>query len=140
MFTKIKEFAFKGLIPSYYFRNIFFGSFFCAGLIYLGSLARETNPDLFYGFLVLWPISLLLFPYSRFVIDTIYSFIMGDHVFFVNLNLWFIVKFITMFLCFYFAVFIAPIGLIILYIINSRAYKKYQEEMTMLDEDENNQN
>ncbi len=139
MFTKIKEFAFKGLQPSYYFRNIFFGLFFCAIMIAL-AFSPGIQIEKSVGFIVLSLVSLVLYPYSRFVFATIFSFIMGNNVFFVNATFLILSKLFTMLICFFLAVVIAPIGLIMLYIINSRAYNKYQQEMKMQEQNSNTNN
>ncbi len=65
-------------------------------------------------------ISTLLYPYSRFVYDSIIGFIMGENVFFVNAIKLLIIKFTTMTLCWVFSIFVAPIGLAYLYFHHSK--------------------
>ncbi len=74
-------------------------------------------------------INTLLYPYSRFVYESIMDFIMGDNVFFLNAILILVVKFISMALCWGFAVFIAPVGLAYLYYYHSKEEKNIKEEL-----------
>jgi hypothetical protein len=49
---------------------------------------------------------------------------MGNNVFFVNIGLMFIVKFLTIIICWAMAIFIAPIGLIYLYVYHNKNTKE----------------
>lgn len=71
--------------------------------------------------IALLAINTFLYPYSRFVYESIVSFIMGNNVFFVNAIFMVVVKIFTMLLCWSFAIFIAPIGLAYLYYHHSKA-------------------
>ena len=73
-------------------------------------------------------VNTLLYPYSRFVYEGIVRFIMGDNVFYVNAFLMLFVKYITMGLCFSFAIVIAPIGLAYLYFYHSKQERKQAEQ------------
>jgi hypothetical protein len=70
--------------------------------------------------LLMLVVNTLLYPYSRFVYESIMNFIMGQNVFFVNALLMLGVKLMTMLLCWAFAIFVAPIGLAYLYYHHSR--------------------
>jgi hypothetical protein len=65
-------------------------------------------------------VSTLLYPYARFVYESVVGFIMGENVFFVNALLMLGAKIITMFVCWFLAIFIAPLGLLYLYWYHSR--------------------
>lgn len=68
-------------------------------------------------------INTLLYPYSRFVYESIVNFIMGDNIFFFQGKLFLIYWFIKiwiMLLCWVCSIIIAPIGLIYLYFYHSR--------------------
>lgn len=65
--------------------------------------------------IVLIVVNTPLYPYSRFVYESITKFIMGENVFFVNAFLMMLVKVMTMAICYMLAVFIAPVGLVYLY-------------------------
>lgn len=50
---------------------------------------------------------------------------MGQNVFFINAIIMLVAKFITMVLCWLFAIFIAPIGLAYLYYYHTKETKQY---------------
>ncbi len=109
--------TFGGLTPSYYARQLFFGVLFAAFFIYMKANAPS---GISVGSIVMAIVCALLYPYSRFVYERIIGFIMGNNVFFVNALLMLFVKFITMLMCWFLAIFIAPLGLAYLYWYNSR--------------------
>ncbi len=65
-------------------------------------------------------VSTFLYPYSRFIYESIMDFLMGKNVFFVNAILMLGVKLFTMMLCWGFAIFVAPVGLAYLYYHHSK--------------------
>ncbi|MBO7476179.1 MAG: hypothetical protein J6T36_04535 [Campylobacter sp.] len=65
-------------------------------------------------------ISALLYPYARFVYESIVNFIMGDNVFFINAFILLAWKFMVMMMLFLFAIFIAPIGLLYLWYYHNK--------------------
>lgn len=69
----------------------------------------------------------LLYPYSRFVYESVVGFIMGDNVFFTSAVLMLLIKYLTMSLCWVFAIFIAPIGLAYLYFHHTKIEKVQAE-------------
>lgn len=114
-----------GLSKAYYTRQFLFGLIFFIFIVaisyngynYTGKISiLVTNA-------ILGLICLLLYPYSRFVYESIIEYILGDNVFFVNAPLMLITKLITMAICFIFSIFIAPIGLIYLYFYHSKQEK-----------------
>lgn len=110
-----------GLSGYYYFRNFVFGALIA--IVYKFILRQNPNgiPTGNYIFIA---ICILLYPYSRFVYETIIGFFIGDNIFFINAILMLIVKFFTMLLCFVFSIFIAPIGLVYLYFYHTKAAKQ----------------
>lgn len=72
------------------------------------------------GMLFFTVINTLLYPYSRFVYESIVSFIMGENVFIVNAIFMLASKFVTMAMCWAFSIFVAPIGLAYLYYHHSK--------------------
>ena len=110
--------TFAGLSPQYYFRQFFFGLVFLVLYCFMASQGKHTIPI---GMIILIVVDTLLYPYSRFVYESIINFIIGDNVFTVNAILMLFVKWITMAFCWGFAIFVAPIGLIYLYILHSKA-------------------
>jgi hypothetical protein len=112
--------TFGGLSKAYYFRQLFFGLLF--PLLFLAMSNAGSRPlAVPLAAYVLFAINTLLYPYSRFVYESAVGFIMGGNVFFVNAFFMLIVKFMTMAFCWSAAIFIAPIGLLYLYVHHSRA-------------------
>ncbi len=107
-----------GLSAQYYFRQFFFGLFFAALVLY-GAFHDGRSVAL--GMLFFVTLSTLLYPYSRFVYERVVGFVMGENVFLVNALFMLIAKLITMSLCWFMAVFIAPLGLAYLYYHHSKA-------------------
>ena len=70
-----------------------------------------------------------LYPYSRFVYESVVGYLMGNNVFFVNAFLMLITKLFTMLLCWFLSIFIAPVGLLYLYFYHSK-----QERQANMDE------
>jgi hypothetical protein len=109
--------TFGGLSREYYFRQLIFGAVLAGLMIAININSGLTLPVTFIAILI---VNALLYPYSRFVYESIMAFIMGDNVFFLNGIIMLFLKLMTMVLCFSFAIFIAPIGLIYLYFYHSR--------------------
>ncbi|HBC3568526.1 TPA: hypothetical protein KD091_004638 [Vibrio parahaemolyticus] len=109
--------TFGGLETSYYLRHLFFGLamtiLFSWGMFVSDNPAKWTNISAFVAFGV-------LYPYSRFVYESVLGFVFGENVFFVNAFLLLITKIITMVMCWVLSIFIAPIGFIWLYFHNSK--------------------
>jgi hypothetical protein len=112
--------TFGGLTTQYYLRQFFFGGFLAALFIYS---QLNANKPIEFGFLAFLVVNTLLYPYSRFVYESIVSFIMGENVFFINAIFMLIAKLFTMALCWSLAILIAPIGLAYLYYYHSKAAK-----------------
>lgn len=108
-----------GLSKQYYIRDFLFGMLFFGFFVWV--ISTSTTPMKFPP-LFIFAISTLLYPYSRFVYETLINYIIGDNRFWTNAILFLMTKFIMMALCWAFAIFIAPIGLIGLYF-----YHSYQE-------------
>jgi len=111
--------TFKGLTTTYYIRNFLFGLIFAGLFIFAEIKATDTN----YGLIIFFIINTLLYPYSRFTYETVINYILGDNIFFTNIVLFVSFKIITMISCWMFAIFISPIGLIIIYFINKNQEK-----------------
>ncbi|ROM79291.1 hypothetical protein BK654_07950 [Pseudomonas brassicacearum] len=112
--------TFGGLTTSYYIRQFLFGLVFTVMIISLaanGPGGIGAKP----GLIVLTIINTLLYPYSRFVYESVVDYIMGNNVFFVNALFMLIVKIFTMAMCWSFAIFVAPVGLAYLFWRNSRS-------------------
>lgn len=117
-----------GLSKPYYFRHFVFGFVFLALYITLFLTAETSNEtafsiSTFAPMSILLVINTLLYPYSRFVYESIAGFIMGNNVFFGSAFVMMGVKFLTMLLCWIFAIFIAPVGLFYLYFHHTKQDK-----------------
>jgi|SRR3990167_10042483 len=104
--------TFGGLSAQYYIRQLFFGAIFSSLIIYM---LISGNKPIEFTLIFLLAINTFLYPYSRFVYESIVEFIMGNNVFFVNAIFMLVVKIFTMLLCWGFSIFVAPIGLAYLY-------------------------
>ncbi|WP_374278354.1 hypothetical protein [Azonexus sp.] len=107
-----------GLSTQYYFRQFFFG---LAVATFVFFMSAQGDRSMSAGMLFFTVVSTFLYPYSRFVYESIVGFIMGENVFFVNAIFMMISKFVTMAMCWVFAIFVAPIGLAYLYYHHSKA-------------------
>ncbi|MDP3759723.1 MAG: hypothetical protein Q8R01_04305 [Ramlibacter sp.] len=110
--------TFGGLSAAYYFRHFFFGLMFPV-LTYFG-LRDNLYPPPLLPTSALVAANTLLYPYARFVYESIVQFFLGENVFYVNSGVLLFCKFLTMLLCWFFALFIAPIGLLYLYVVHTR--------------------
>ncbi|WP_185714592.1 hypothetical protein [Campylobacter rectus] len=108
--------TFGGLSASCYRRHLFFGAIFMA--LYIALFYSMGDKRVFTYLLLIG--NTFLYPYSRFVYESIVGFIFGDNIFFVNAVYLLVAKFMTMLICWSFAVFIAPFGLIYLYFYHTK--------------------
>jgi len=117
----VKDFIsrlFCGLDKEYYLRQLFFGLLFFAATTWM--TIQSNNPSKI-SLTLFFFISTLLYPYSRFVYESIMGFILGNNSYqlggiFLLFALAFKVTLIV--LCYVFAIFIAPVGLLYLYFRN----------------------
>lgn len=114
-----------GLSKAYYTRQFLFGLIFFIFIVAISynGYNHTGKISIIVTNAILGLICLLLYPYSRFVYESIIEYILGDNVFFVNAPLMLVTKLITMAICFIFSIFIAPIGLIYLYFYHSKQEK-----------------
>ena len=114
-----------GLSKAYYTRQFLFGLIFFILIVAISynGYNYTGKTSILVTNIILGLICLLLYPYSRFVYESIIEYILGDNVFFINAPLMLVTKLITMAICFIFSIFIAPIGLIYLYFYHSKQEK-----------------
>lgn len=110
--------TFGGLSTQYYFRQFFFGLTLALFIFFMGTFDGNKMPEGMMFFIV---INTFLYPYSRFAYERVIGFFMGENVFYVNAILMLFTKFLTMAICWSFAVFVAPFGLFYLYYHHSKA-------------------
>lgn len=104
--------TFGGLSKEYYYRHLFFGLVLASLNIYMGS----KNPDgLPIGMMIFFLISMFLYPYARFVYESVMNYVVGENFFVFPAIVMLVMKIITMMMCYVFAIFIAPLGLAYLY-------------------------
>jgi hypothetical protein len=108
--------TFGGLSPQYYFRHFLFGLIFPAMFLY----ASRHEHEFPIGAAIFFAVNTFLYPYSRFVYESVVGFLLGNNVFFLNALVMLFVKLVTMALCWTFAIFISPIGLVYLYYYHSK--------------------
>ncbi|TVT44434.1 MAG: hypothetical protein FHP94_20435 [Denitromonas halophila] len=110
--------TFGGLTGQYYCRQLVFGLLVAGFVVFMSMQGGRSMPATVMLYIV---ISTLLYPYARFVYESVIRFIMGDNVFFINTIFMLVTKFFTMSLCWAFALFVAPIGLVYLYFHHSKS-------------------
>ena len=121
--------TFGGLTKQYYFRQFLFGLtitliVLVALYFHLNYQSKNNIDHIAFSDLTL-PVQIksamtillntLLYPFARFVYESIVEFIMGDNILITNVIIALPVKFITMSMCWVYAIFIAPLGLIFLF-------------------------
>lgn len=110
--------TFGGLERAYYLRQLIFGSLFLILACFVGIQGSDRMAYTMTPFAI---VSTLLYPYSRFVYESIVGYIIGNNVFFVNAGVMLFAKYITMAMCWAMAIFIAPVGLLYLYWHHSKS-------------------
>ncbi|ODS09713.1 hypothetical protein [Vibrio scophthalmi] len=116
----MKEFfkvTFGGLETSYLIRQYIFGILITAFYV---SVLTSDGKVLSTSVIAMFALNTLLYPYSRFVYESIVGFVLGENVFYVNAILMMIVKIMTMVICWAASIFIAPIGLAYIYYRQTR--------------------
>ncbi|MFZ7223061.1 hypothetical protein [Avibacterium avium] len=122
--------TFGGLNKAYYFRHFFFGLILFILLeAMLFNAEKGVIDSKFISITIMNCVFLFLYPYSRFVYESVVDYLLGENVSFVNPILLLVTKTMTMFLCFFFSWAIAPIGLIYLYFYHSKQEKLAQQEL-----------
>jgi hypothetical protein len=110
--------TFGGLSAQYYFRQFVFGAAITAFIVFMST--QGTQP-IKIGMILFMAVSTMLYPYSRFVYDSIVGFVMGQNVFVLPMLVMLAAKLVTMIVCWTCAVFIAPVGLAYLYFHHSKS-------------------
>lgn len=109
---KVFQKTLGGLSKPYYFRQFAFGALFAFMVLFV---TTQGSQELRVDTTIICLLNTLLYPYSRFVYESIIDFIMGNNTFFIAGFVFIIIKLITMLICWGFAIFIAPLGLLYLY-------------------------
>jgi len=112
--------TFGGLSTAYYVRQFIFGLLFPVS-IYMVMSSGTGRHALSLPMLLMFAVNTLLYPYSRFVYESVMNFILGRNVFFVNAILMLTFKVVMMAFCWALAICVAPLGLGYLYFHHSKA-------------------
>jgi hypothetical protein len=110
--------TFGGLTASYLVRQYIFGIILGGLFIYL-DISKGVN----ILSILLAVVSTILYPYSRFVYESIVNFIFGNNIIVftgILMLVMLLVKLMTIMLCWFFSIIIAPVGLLFLYFYHSR--------------------
>lgn len=107
--------TFGGLSPQYYFRQLVFGGLITAFFLYMQMQSKAGFEPKFILILV---VNTALYPYARFVYESVIDFVLGKNVFIVNAFMLLITKAFTMLICWSLGMLIAPVGLLYLYFRN----------------------
>lgn len=110
--------TFGGLSSQYYLRHLVFG--IGIAVLFFAMLSQGTKGIPLFT-LLMCIVNTLLYPYSRFVYESVMGYIMGNNVFFVNAILLLLFKLFTMMMCWGFSILIAPVGLLYLYYYHSKS-------------------
>jgi len=106
------------LSPSYFIKQYVFGGIMYALMLY----ANGASPIHKTGVFIFLTLSLVLYPFAMFVYDSIIDTLIGNWIVSVPavlLLIWLPIKIVLIFM---FAVLIAPIGMMYLYITGRRNY------------------
>ncbi len=104
-----------GLSAQYYWRHFFFGAVITS--ILLATIGAKDGMHSFWFFAAA---NTILYPYARFVYESVVGFVMGQNFFIVNALFLLVFKCFTMLACWMFAMFIAPVGWAYLYFVHSK--------------------
>jgi len=126
---------FTGISTQYYFRQIFFAIAMSGLVLFLvwngamnDGILSPKEKKMFISLLIFYGINSLLYPYARLAYEQVVDFIIGDNFFLVNGPIFLIAKMTSMALCFAFAVVLAPIGLLFIYLHQRKEAKKVNLE------------
>ena len=117
--------TFGGLSKQYYFRNFVFGLVLVAFFVFM--LLKGAN-GIPVNFLIMLAVNALLYPYSRFVYESVVGFVIGNNVFISSALFMLAVKLFMMVVCFFCAIVIAPVGLVYLYFYHTKQAQQEQQE------------
>ncbi len=116
MINPILRKTFGGLSLDYYFRHLIFSLFLTILFIFL---VEEYSIELFaFSFF-----NTFLYPYSRFAYRSSINHLSGNQGLIINPFLILVIKFFTMLLCWSLALFIAPMGLLFLFLYHTQQAK-----------------
>lgn len=110
--------TFGGLETSYLVRQYIFSVLIATLFIFM---MTNQGRALSGSTIAMFSICTVLYPYSRFVYESIIDFVIGNNVLYFNAILMMAFKAFTMLFCWVAAVFIAPFGLMYIYFRQSKS-------------------
>ncbi len=113
--------TFGGLNSSYYLRNFFFGLLAFVFMMFVIVLNETMPASGKIVFTIIFLINSFLYPYARYVYESVCNFILGDNVFYIGAKFAIAMKISMILVCWFFAILIAPFGLIYLYYYHSKS-------------------
>ncbi|EAZ92549.1 hypothetical protein [Crocosphaera chwakensis] len=116
MIDPILRKTFGGLSLDYYFRHLIFSLFLT--ILFIFSVEVYSIELFAFSFF-----NTFLYPYSRFAYRSGVNYLSGNEGLIINHFLILVIKFLTMLLCWGLALFIAPIGLLLLFLYHSQQAK-----------------
>lgn len=116
-----------GLSGAYLARQLFFGSI---PLILFIAMVATGKASFSFGQVLFFIVNGLLYPYSRFVYESVAGFLLGQNQFFVNAVWLLMVKVFTMSACWAFALLVAPIGFIYLFLHHTQAERNSRKVLS----------
>lgn len=111
------------MTKAYYVHQFIFGAVIAVALLWL---PLGTNNEVTVGFALWLTVNTVVYPYLRFVYETVTDFILGDNVFILPTVILLPWKLVTMFLCLAMAIFVARVRLAGIYIYLTSQEKKVQ--------------
>jgi len=105
--------TFGGLSWTYFLWHFVWGLAVMAAFVFLSLKSVNSLPPT--GHMLLLTANAVLYPYSRFVYESVVGFIMGENIFVAPTLVFLGAKVVTIIACFIAAIFVAPIGLAYLY-------------------------
>ncbi|MGL4666485.1 MAG: hypothetical protein ACRCWR_00980 [Saezia sp.] len=118
--------TFGGLSLSYYLRHFIFAAAIFGFYVFMLTRSGVIRYDM----LFIFAINTVLYPYSRFVYESVIGFLMGNVEFKIPIVIFAVAKIFSMVLCWALALFITPLGLIYLYLYHTKQEKKNNDSGT----------
>ena len=119
---------FGGLQPSYLIRSYLVGLIFFSLMIGM-ALNAETKNGSPVGLIVFASLSTLLFPFAKLVWDELRDLAFGNNVIFMNAMMLIMLKWLVNGFLWAFAIFVAPIGILYLWLRTRQPLARLDEEV-----------
>ena len=121
--------SFGGLSKEYFLRQLMFALIMYSLYIYYAIFSSSGSRHGDWVTILFMTVSTLLYPYSRFVYETVVNTIIGDNNFQVGGIIFLFCKIATMLMCWIYALLVAPVCLLFLF-----GYHSIKERRKLVDE------